>query len=161
MAFTGKVALITGGGSGMGRLAARNLAAEGKLVAALDVNEDGLKETAEGHDGILTIPTDVTDAASVESAVKRCEQELGPIDRVYNAAAIMPSTLPAASKLSQSRDRRTTVRRAGRGVSRRAVVRAVSEVVAVVAGAEWAVEWDHLEIGFGHKGSFGRRGRAT
>jgi NAD(P)-dependent dehydrogenase (short-subunit alcohol dehydrogenase family) len=91
MAFSGKVALITGGGSGMGRLAARNLAAEGKLVAALDVNIDGLKETGDGHDGILTIPTDVTDPNSVESAVKRCEQDLGPIDRVYNAAAIMPT----------------------------------------------------------------------
>jgi NAD(P)-dependent dehydrogenase (short-subunit alcohol dehydrogenase family) len=100
MAFSGKVALITGGGSGMGRLAARNLAAEGKLVAALDVNVDGLKETADGHDGILTIPTDVTDPGSVESAVKRCEQELGPIDRVYNAAAIMPTGLLLDQDLS-------------------------------------------------------------
>ena len=75
----------------MGRLAARNLAAQGKQVAALDVDIDGLKETADGHDGILTIPTDVTDPSSVENAVRRCEQELGPIDRVYNAAAIMPT----------------------------------------------------------------------
>jgi NAD(P)-dependent dehydrogenase (short-subunit alcohol dehydrogenase family) len=100
MAFSGKVALITGGGSGMGRLAARNLAAEGKLVAALDVNIDGLKETADGQDGILTIPSDVTDSASVESAVKRCEQDLGPIDRVYNAAAIMPTGLLLDQDLS-------------------------------------------------------------
>ena len=55
MAFSGKVALITGGGSGMGQLAARNLAAQGKLVATLDVNVDGLKETADGHDGILRL----------------------------------------------------------------------------------------------------------
>ena len=61
MAFSGKVALITGGGSGMGRLAARNLATQGVLVAALDVNVEGLKETADGHDGVLSIPTDVTD----------------------------------------------------------------------------------------------------
>ncbi len=100
MAFPGKVALITGGGSGMGRLAARNLAAQGKLVAALDVNIDGLKETSDGHDGILTIPTDVTDPISVQSAVRRCEQELGPIDRVYNAAAIMPTGLLMDQDLS-------------------------------------------------------------
>ena len=93
MRLDNKVAVITGGGSGMGLLAARNLAAAGKLVAVLDVNVDGLKETADGHDGILTIPTDVTDPGSVESAVKRCEQDLGPIDRVYNAAAIMPTGL--------------------------------------------------------------------
>ena len=91
MAFSGNVALITGGGSGMGRLAARNLASQGKQVAALDVDVDGLKETADGYDGILTLPTDVTDPVSVQQAVERCEQELGPIDRVYNAAAIMPT----------------------------------------------------------------------
>lgn len=93
MAFKGSVALITGGGSGMGRLAARNLAAAGGRVAALDVDLAGLDETAHDQANILTIPTDVTDAAAVEAAVKRVELELGPIDRVYNAAAIMPTGL--------------------------------------------------------------------
>ncbi len=93
MAFRGNVALITGGGSGMGQLAARNLAAAGSRVAALDVDLPGLEETAREHDNILTIPTDVTDPAAVESAVKRVVLELGPIDRVYNAAAIMPTGL--------------------------------------------------------------------
>jgi NAD(P)-dependent dehydrogenase (short-subunit alcohol dehydrogenase family) len=90
MAFPGHVAFIAGGGSGMGRLAARNLAAEGKSVAILDVNEEGLAETAEGQEGIRAYPLDVTDAAAVEAAVKQVESDLGPIDRVYNAAAIMP-----------------------------------------------------------------------
>ena len=109
MAFSGKVALITGGGSGMGRLAAQNLAAEGKLVAALDVNIDGLKETADGHDGILTIPTDGTDPVSVESAVRRCEHELGPIDRVYNAAAIMPTAARGEAGWSYPRPARNSL----------------------------------------------------
>jgi len=91
MGFHGKVAFITGAGSGMGRLAARQLAEQGKLVAALDVNTEGLHETALGHeDAIRTFRVDVTDAAAVEAAVKEAENELGPIDRVYNAAAIMP-----------------------------------------------------------------------
>ncbi|MCG8590785.1 MAG: SDR family NAD(P)-dependent oxidoreductase, partial [Proteobacteria bacterium] len=90
MAFKGKVAFITGGGSGMGRLAARRLAATGARVAALDVNEDGLQETAAGHEGIATYRVDVTRPDEVEAAVKQVETELGPIDRVYNAAAIMP-----------------------------------------------------------------------
>jgi NAD(P)-dependent dehydrogenase (short-subunit alcohol dehydrogenase family) len=91
LAFHGRVAFITGGASGMGRLAARNLAREGARVAALDVSEAGLAETAEGHDGIATYRLDVTDAAAVEAVVKQVETDLGPIDRVYNAAAIMPT----------------------------------------------------------------------
>jgi len=93
MAFSGRVALITGGGSGMGRLAARRLAEGGARVAALDVNEAGLAETASGRDGIRTFAVDVTDARHVESVVSEVERDLGPIDRVMNAAAIMPTDL--------------------------------------------------------------------
>jgi NAD(P)-dependent dehydrogenase (short-subunit alcohol dehydrogenase family) len=93
MAFDGKVAFITGGGSGMGRLAAQTLADAGAAVAALDVDAAGLAETARDRAGILPLELDVTDPAAVEQAVKRVEQELGPIDRVYNAAAIMPTGL--------------------------------------------------------------------
>ena len=82
--------LITGGGSGMGRLAARNMAEAGYQVAALDVNEKGLLETAEGYQNIRTFQTDVTDYQSVLDAVEETESKLGPIKRVYNAAAIMP-----------------------------------------------------------------------
>ena len=90
MAFHGRVALVSGAASGMGRLAARNLAARGARVAALDVNEAGLEETARGHDGIRPFVVDVTRAEAVDAAVKEAESELGPIDRVLNAAAIMP-----------------------------------------------------------------------
>jgi NADP-dependent 3-hydroxy acid dehydrogenase YdfG len=83
-------ALITGAGSGMGQLAARNLASAGYQVAALDVNEKGLLETAEGHQNIRTFHTDVTDFAAVAEAVNETETKLGPITRVMNAAAIMP-----------------------------------------------------------------------
>jgi NAD(P)-dependent dehydrogenase (short-subunit alcohol dehydrogenase family) len=93
MAFSGRVAFITGAASGMGRLAAQNLAREGKRVAALDVSSDGLAETAAGHEGIHTYPLDVTNSQAVEAAVKQVETDLGPIERVYNAAAIMPTGL--------------------------------------------------------------------
>jgi NAD(P)-dependent dehydrogenase (short-subunit alcohol dehydrogenase family) len=93
MAFQGEVVLITGGGSGMGRLAARRLAAGGTRVAALDVNEEGLRETARDHDGIHTYALDVTDERAVSETVQQIESGLGPIDRVMNAAAIMPTGL--------------------------------------------------------------------
>jgi NAD(P)-dependent dehydrogenase (short-subunit alcohol dehydrogenase family) len=93
MAFRGRVALVTGGGSGMGRLAARQLAEAGAQVAALDVNEAGLRETAADRQDIRTFAVDVTNAGAVDGAVKEVESALGPIDRVYNAAAIMPTGL--------------------------------------------------------------------
>ncbi len=82
--------LITGAGSGMGQLAARNLASEGYQVAAVDVNEKGLLETAENHQNIRTFNTDVTNYEAVMQVVEETESKLGPISRVYNAAAIMP-----------------------------------------------------------------------
>jgi NAD(P)-dependent dehydrogenase (short-subunit alcohol dehydrogenase family) len=91
MAFHGKVALVTGAASGMGRLATRRLAAGGAQVAALDVNEAGLRETRGDDAKIRCYPVDVTDTRAVAETVRRVESELGPIDRVLNAAAIMPT----------------------------------------------------------------------
>lgn len=93
MAFNGSVALVTGAGSGMGRLAARQLAALGAQVAALDVNEAGLLETARVSSNIHVYPLDVTDEPAVGATVRRIQSELGPVDRVMNAAAIMPTDL--------------------------------------------------------------------
>src|SRR5215510_3731712 len=88
-----RVAFITGAGSGMGRLAAQRLGRGGSRVAALDVNEVGLAETAHASPNIQRFVVDVTDAKQVEQTIERVEAELGPIDRVYNAAAIMPTGL--------------------------------------------------------------------
>jgi len=93
MAFRGQVALVTGAASGMGRLACRRLAAGGARVAAVDVNEEGLRETAAGAPAIRACVQDVTDARAVAELVRRVEADLGPIDRVMNAAAIMPTGL--------------------------------------------------------------------
>jgi NAD(P)-dependent dehydrogenase (short-subunit alcohol dehydrogenase family) len=93
MAFDGEVALVTGAASGMGQLAAQQLASAGAAVAALDVDEEGLRQTASGHESIRNWAIDVTNPQAVEAAVKQVEEELGPIERVYNAAAIMPTSL--------------------------------------------------------------------
>ena len=83
-----RVVFVSGAASGIGRLAARNAAADGAKVAAIDVNDAGLAETADGHE-IMTMNVDVTDATAVAEAVARAEKDLGPVDRCYNAAAIM------------------------------------------------------------------------
>lgn len=90
MAFHGKVALITGAGSGMGRLAAQRLSQQGAIVAALDINADGLAETAKDHPQIHTYTVDVTQTEQVKQTVNAIIDEHGNIDRVVNAAAIMP-----------------------------------------------------------------------
>ena len=84
-----KVVFITGAGSGMGQLAAKRALAEGSAVAALDVNALGL-ELLGSAKNLLKLVVDVTDPVAVKAAVERTEQELGPIDRVLSAAAILP-----------------------------------------------------------------------
>lgn len=84
-----RVAFITGAGSGMGQLAARRLLAAGWKVAALDVNRAGLDPLGDAP-GLLKLVVDVSDAAAVREAARRAEAELGPIQRVLSAAAIMP-----------------------------------------------------------------------
>lgn len=90
MAYQGKVALVTGGGSGMGRLAAQQFADAGAQVAILDVNEAGMQETAAGRDNVHCYTVDITDYEAVTAAVSDFEAKAGPLDRVYNCAAIMP-----------------------------------------------------------------------
>ncbi|MFK7976214.1 MAG: SDR family NAD(P)-dependent oxidoreductase [Halioglobus sp.] len=85
-----QVVLITGGGSGMGREAARRFAQAGATVALFDLNTQGMAETAEGLSSIHSWTVDVTDFEAVCAAVKEVEAQHGPVERLYNCAAIMP-----------------------------------------------------------------------
>jgi NAD(P)-dependent dehydrogenase (short-subunit alcohol dehydrogenase family) len=90
MTNNNQVVLITGGGSGMGREAARRFAAAGAKVALFDVNTAGMAETAESSANIHSWTVDMTDYAAVCAAVQQVESQLGPVERLYNCAAIMP-----------------------------------------------------------------------
>jgi NAD(P)-dependent dehydrogenase (short-subunit alcohol dehydrogenase family) len=93
MQRAGRGCLVVGAASGIGRVAARRWAAAGGSVAAVDVNDAGLAATARGLPGIHTRWLDVTDANAVAAAVKEIESQLGPIECVYNGAAIQPTSL--------------------------------------------------------------------
>jgi NAD(P)-dependent dehydrogenase (short-subunit alcohol dehydrogenase family) len=81
-----RVAVVTGGASGIGRATAARLATEGFALAVLDVDGPGLAEAA-GEDG-LGIEADVADEGSVERAFSRILAELGRIDVLVNNAGI-------------------------------------------------------------------------
>lgn len=83
------VAFITGAASGMGRLYAGRLLAQGWQVAAIDLSADALDALGDSR-SLLKIVADVRDFTAIDAAARRTEQELGPITRVVNCAAIMP-----------------------------------------------------------------------
>ncbi len=88
--MSGRVALVTGAGGGIGRAIALELAASGRAVAAADVRADAAEETAGAVRGTggsgVGVGMDVTDSDSVAGAVARVEEELGPIDIAVNNA---------------------------------------------------------------------------
>jgi len=82
-------ALVTGAASGIGQATAMLLAGRGAAVACLDVNADGLAETAAAiGERALPIPCDVTDLAAVEAAVSQAGADLGGLDAVANVAGV-------------------------------------------------------------------------
>ena len=83
-----RFALVTGGGSGVGRAAAVALAAEGWAVALLGRRRDALEETAGlcGGARTLLLTADVADHAAVEAAFATLKAEFGRLDLLFNNA---------------------------------------------------------------------------
>tara|TARA_R110002049_G_scaffold37818_4_gene118348 strand:+ start:1904 stop:2683 length:780 start_codon:yes stop_codon:yes gene_type:complete len=89
--MAGKVAIVTGGASGMGQITARRLAKQGAKVAIFDVNDKGLQDTAAESDNITAYRCDISSLQDVEAKVAQVAAELGPIELLVHAAALMPA----------------------------------------------------------------------
>lgn len=88
----GKVAFVTGSGSGIGRASSLRLAEAGACVCGYDLDPVLARETAEmlGVDGSMSLQGDVTDRDDVQRAVNAVVEEHGRLDVVVNSAGIFP-----------------------------------------------------------------------
>lgn len=85
--FEGKVALVTGAASGLGRATAKALAQEGAKIVAVDIDAKGCREIAEELDG-EPIEADVSDLRSCLHAVEQATERCGGIDLVHLNAGV-------------------------------------------------------------------------
>jgi NAD(P)-dependent dehydrogenase (short-subunit alcohol dehydrogenase family) len=91
MRLEGKVALITGGGSGMGKVASELFANEGASVVLTDVNDQAGEATAGAiGDRARYVHADVSDESDAEAMVAAAVDAFGRLDILYNNAGIMP-----------------------------------------------------------------------
>ncbi len=106
MRLAGKVILVTGAGSGMGRVAAETFAREGAKIIATDYVAGPLEETVarvrDAKGEIISVSGDVSVAADVERAVAEGVSAFGKLNVLYNNAGIMPNEDTSVEETSEA-----------------------------------------------------------
>ncbi len=92
--FEGRVAVVTGGGSGLGRETARRIVAEGGTAVLWDIDPEWLAEATRDTGAAHAIAFDVTDNQAVERAARETHEAFGRIDVLVNSAGITGATAP-------------------------------------------------------------------
>ena len=126
--FEGKIALITGAGSGIGRGVALRFATEGASVAIADINTEGIKDTASEVAKIgrkaLELRVDVSNIESIQAMVAATVKEFGKIDVFVNAAGIVQSC-DLLETTEESWDRIIDINQKGTAFSNQIVAKAM------------------------------------
>ncbi|MGH2350231.1 MAG: SDR family NAD(P)-dependent oxidoreductase [Chloroflexota bacterium] len=147
MRLAGRVAVVTGGGRGIGRAIARRLAAEGAKVAIAQRDAGSLERTAEeiraAGGAVLDVPTDVSDEAACETLLDATVDEFGQVDVLVNNAAIAtPRRAPLAEMPTDLWRETLAVNLSGmfycgRAAARHMIARHYGRIVNVLAIQAW------------------------
>ncbi|WP_313685026.1 SDR family oxidoreductase [Pantoea sp.] len=90
--LTSKTALVTGGGSGIGREIAKRLANDGAQVIIIGRGETALLETAAMHENITYLVADIVRSEDLENVVTHIDSRFGKLDILVNNAGVAPNT---------------------------------------------------------------------
>ncbi len=121
--FDGRVAVVVGGGSGIGRATVLRLAREGAAVSVLDRDEAGAAGAAQAAAALTQATTlaetcDVADDDALTAALERCARQLGPIDALFHVVGLARSRpIQAIAAPAWDESLAVNVRSAGRSVA--------------------------------------------
>jgi meso-butanediol dehydrogenase / (S,S)-butanediol dehydrogenase / diacetyl reductase len=166
--FSGRIAVVTGGASGIGRAACLRLATEGCNLAVIDVDELGAslvaKECAGTGVGILALKADVSDEAQIESAISSVLSRFRRIDFLVANAGIEGAMCDYAEMTAAEWDRIMAVNVRGAFLTTRACVhpmRAQGQGVIVMTASNYGfVATPHTTAYCATKGAVAALGRA-
>jgi NAD(P)-dependent dehydrogenase (short-subunit alcohol dehydrogenase family) len=106
--YSGKIVLITGGATGIGRATALAFASHGAnvVIGDVDARAGETVRLIEEHGGIgLFVETDVSEASAVEALVATTVTRFGKLDAAFNNAGVLPPTAPLAQQSEADFDR--------------------------------------------------------
>ena len=121
MRLDGKVAIVTGGASGIGLSMVRVFVDAGASVVAADVDETGISALSD-HDGVLAVTTDVSKQADVDAVVSAAVEHFGQIDVLCNNAGITDRFLGVDECTDEEWNRGLAVNLTGQFLLSRAVL---------------------------------------